>query len=193
MRIAIVGIGGVFPDAPDLAAYWSNIVSGHSAAAEVPASRWPVAPDEVFAPAKGAPDKVYSKRACLIDGFRFDPQGFAVAPERLEGLDPTFHLALHAGRLAWQDARTGSLDRARVGVVIGNIVLPTESSSRLAGEVVGAAIAEQVTQRPAPAPQTNPLNRYVAGLPGGLLAEALGLGGGSYTLDAACASSLYAI
>ena len=38
-----------------------------------------------------------------------------------------------------------------------------------------------------------PLNRYVAGLPAGLLARALGLGGGAYTLDAACASSLYAL
>ena len=33
----------------------------------------------------------------------------------------------------------------------------------------------------------------MAGLPAGVLARALGLGGGSYTLDAACASSLYAL
>ena len=33
----------------------------------------------------------------------------------------------------------------------------------------------------------------MAGLPAGLLARALGLGGGCYTLDAACASSLYAL
>src|SRR5207244_6376780 len=38
-----------------------------------------------------------------------------------------------------------------------------------------------------------PLNGYAAGLPAGLLARALGLGGGTYTLDAACASSLYAL
>lgn len=39
----------------------------------------------------------------------------------------------------------------------------------------------------------DPINRYVAGLPAGLLSNALGLGGGSCTLDAACASSIYAI
>ena len=39
----------------------------------------------------------------------------------------------------------------------------------------------------------NPYNRYSAELPAGLLAAGLGLGGGCYTLDAACASSLYAI
>src|SRR5262249_2209191 len=42
-------------------------------------------------------------------------------------------------------------------------------------------------------PRVEPLNRYSTGLPGGLLAKALGLGGGSFTLDAACASSLYAL
>jgi acyl transferase domain-containing protein len=37
------------------------------------------------------------------------------------------------------------------------------------------------------------LNRLSAELPAGLLAAGLGIGGGCYTLDAACASSLYAI
>src|SRR5204862_5200044 len=40
---------------------------------------------------------------------------------------------------------------------------------------------------------THPLNRYVAGLPAGILAKGLRFGGGSFTLDAACASSLYAL
>src|SRR5262249_35104928 len=36
-------------------------------------------------------------------------------------------------------------------------------------------------------------NRHVTGLPAGIRAKALGLGGLCYTLDAACASSLYAV
>ena len=83
--------------------------------------------------------------------------------------------------------RPTKVDRARVGVVLGNICLPTDRANALCREVprrqAGAA---------AKAP-THPLNRYVAGLPAGLLAKGLGLGGGSFTLDAACASSLYAI
>ena len=35
------------------------------------------------------------------------------------------------------------------------------------------------------------VNRFVAGLPAGVLAKALGLGGTAYTLDAACASLRY--
>jgi len=38
--------------------------------------------------------------------------------------------------------------------------------------------------------RTDPRNRHAVGLPAGILAQALGLGGGSVTLDAACASSL---
>src|SRR5208283_259750 len=39
----------------------------------------------------------------------------------------------------------------------------------------------------------HPLNRHVTGLPAELLAHALGFGGAAFTLDAACASSLYAM
>src|SRR5438132_144183 len=42
-------------------------------------------------------------------------------------------------------------------------------------------------------PTVEPRNRFAAGLPAGILAQSLGLGGGSVTLDAACASSLYAL
>ncbi|HWL92222.1 MAG TPA: beta-ketoacyl synthase N-terminal-like domain-containing protein, partial [Phycisphaerae bacterium] len=48
----------------------------------------------------------------------------------------------------------------------------------------------------ASSPDSNPpnlLNAQVTSLPAALLASALGLGAGAYTLDAACASSLYAI
>ena len=42
--IAIVGLGGVFPDAADPRALWDRVLAGHSAAAEVPAERWALSP-----------------------------------------------------------------------------------------------------------------------------------------------------
>ena len=42
-------------------------------------------------------------------------------------------------------------------------------------------------------PASDPSNRFMSGLPAHLLAQALELGSGAYCLDAACASSLYAI
>ncbi|MBI5239956.1 MAG: type I polyketide synthase, partial [Elusimicrobia bacterium] len=192
--IAVVGIGGIYPDAPDLGRFWDNVAHRRCASREVPAGRWVLPPSEAFDPARPAPDKVYSVQACLIDGFRFDPDGLELEPVFLSGLDPVFHLALHAARAAWRDARTEGLDRSRVGVIIGNIVLPTDSVSALAQELIEPILSEKLLgRRLAAASRTDPVNRCAAGLPAGVIARALGLGGGSFALDAACASSFYAL
>lgn len=190
--VAIVGIGGIFPDAPELDRFWQNIVTGHCAAREVPPDRWAVPADSVFAPEIAARDKVYSRRGCFISAIpRIAPApGEPVIPT---GLDPLFHLLLHAGRQAFYDAVTGPVERSRIGVIIGNLALPSEKSSHLARELLGRTFEEKLLGKSSGKRSTEPLNRYVAGLPAGLLAWSLGLGGGSCTLDAACASSLYAI
>ncbi|OGS10789.1 MAG: hypothetical protein A2285_02265 [Elusimicrobia bacterium RIFOXYA12_FULL_57_11] len=193
--IAIVGAGGIFPGAPDLPDFWRNISGGVCAAKDAPPGRWSLAGRDVFDPQKGAPDKVYSLKACFIENFRLDAAGLDLRETFIEKLDPVFHLALHAARQAFFDAQPKKINRARTGVIIGNIVLPTDASSALARETLlpafeTAAFGHTIT---AFKTKTDPLNRCAAGLPGGVIARALGLAGGSFTLDAACASSLYAI
>src|SRR3954447_24196814 len=194
-RVAIVGIGGIFPGAPDLDRFWANIAGAVDATREVPRGRWAIDTAEAFDPRVAHPDRVYATRGGFIEGFRLDPEGLDLDPGLLERLDPMFQLALHAGRQAWRDALTEGVDRRRVGVVLGNIVLPTETASGMARAYLGRSFAEQlgIAESDGDGNATEPLNRYVAGLPAGLLARALGLGGGAYTLDAACASSLYAL
>ena len=85
------------------------------------------------------------------------------------------------------------VDRARVGVIFGNIVLPTETASALSRELLGRLFEEGLGIRPVQAPETHPLecvSGRTACRPG---RQALGLGGVAYTLDAACGSSLYAL
>jgi acyl transferase domain-containing protein len=48
--IAIVGLGGVFPDGPDPATFAANTLAGKSAAREVPADRWIIPPDAACTP-----------------------------------------------------------------------------------------------------------------------------------------------
>jgi acyl transferase domain-containing protein/3-hydroxymyristoyl/3-hydroxydecanoyl-(acyl carrier protein) dehydratase len=191
--IAIVGLGGIFPGAPTLARFWDMVASGADAAGEPPVGRWALEPDAAFSDHVAAPDQVNSRRGCYIRDFTLDPEGLRIDPELLAQLDPMYHLALYAGRQAVLSARMDGVDRGRVGVVLGNIALPTDSASRLAETTLGQNFAEGVLGGATQSPTVHPLNRYVAGLPGGLLAKALGLGGGAYTLDAACASSLYAV
>ena len=193
--VAIVGIGAIFPDAPDLDRFWDNIRSGRSATRRVLEGRWAVPADAAYHPEPGRPDRVYSRHGCFIEELPplADLADLAVDPALVADLDPLFHLLLHAGKRACADGVTEPLDRSRIGVIIGNLALPSESSAILARRWLGRTFEEKLLGTSLPSPPTSPLNRYVAGFPAGLLAHALGLGGGSFTLDAACASSLYAI
>ena len=197
-RIAIVGIGGLFPGADGsadqhLEEFWKNIQTARDCSREVPADRWLLSKKDAWANDL-APDKVNSIRGCFLEPFQMDPEGLDIDKNVLEKLDPLFHVLLHAGRQAWQDTHSHNLDKQRVGIIIGNIVLPTDGSSALSDELLGYAFESQLLGNQIKASnKTESLNRYVAGLPAGVLAKAMGFGGGSYTLDAACASSLYAL
>jgi 3-oxoacyl-(acyl-carrier-protein) synthase len=74
------------------------------------------------------------------------------------------------------------LDRSRTGLIAGNLSFPSESFTRLA----------EAVWRGHPA-RIDPRNRFMSGLPILLAAQAQELGGPAFALDAACASSLYAI
>ncbi|HWR47201.1 MAG TPA: beta-ketoacyl synthase N-terminal-like domain-containing protein, partial [Pseudonocardiaceae bacterium] len=40
LDVAIVGMACMFPNAPDLASFWANVIAGVNAVTEVPAERW---------------------------------------------------------------------------------------------------------------------------------------------------------
>src|SRR5947209_8747821 len=136
-RIAVVGIGAIFPRSPTLEQFWANVRDGVDAAREVPPGRWLLAVEDAYDPRVAVPDRVYSTRGCFVEDFRLKLAGLEIDPGLVRVLDPMFHLLLHAGAQAWQGAVTGDIDRSRVGVVIGNIALPTEKSSALARDILG--------------------------------------------------------
>ena len=183
-RIAIVSLAGRFPGAgADLDHFWRNVAAGVDCSRDVPEGRWHLPPEKCLDPRIAHPDAVYSTRGYYLDPFDPDHTGLSLDPALVAQFDPLFHLVLDAGNRAWRAAKTDTVDRSRVGVVLGNICLPTDKSNALCREYLGGRSVGH----------THPLNRYVAGLPAGLLAKGLNLGGGSFALDAACASSLYAI
>ena len=194
-RIAIVGIGGVFPGSQNLEEFWDLIQGGSSATQSVPAGRWVLSNEDAYR-ASAADDHVYSTHGCFVEDFQLDSSDLDVDAELLNQLDPMFRIVLGAGQQAIADANMFAIDRQRIGVAIGNIALPTETASKIASELIGGHIEAQVlgtSHSTDPSGPTESLNRYVTGLPAGLLAKALRLGGGSWTLDAACASSLYSL
>jgi acyl transferase domain-containing protein/3-hydroxymyristoyl/3-hydroxydecanoyl-(acyl carrier protein) dehydratase len=181
-RIAIVSMGGLFPPSTTPDGLWEAVLARADHSREVPAGRWVLPSEVAYDPIGPKPDRVYSKRGCYLDPISVDVSGLELPTGLVDQLDPVFHLALAAGKQAFDAAVTQGLDRRRVGVILGNIILPTEKASELARQCLSRD----------PARRVHPYNRSVS-LPAALLAQALGLGGGSYTLDAACASSLYAL
>lgn len=196
-NVAIVGIGGEFPSSPSLDRFWSNIVSNTDTAREAPAGRWLLDTDDVYDPEVGAADKVYSRKACFLEDENNHTalDGLDISSADLAALDPMFRLLLRVGKHTLSDQGGHGFDKSNAGIIIGNLALPSEKSSQLSRYLLGQAFTEQLTEYELSLPEdpVAPVNRYVAGLPASILARALGFGGTCFTVDAACASSLYAI
>ncbi len=73
-RVAIVGIGGIFPRSPDLAQFWANVEGGVATARAVTPDRWLLDPADAYDPAVARADHVSSTRGCFVEGFRLDPE-----------------------------------------------------------------------------------------------------------------------
>ncbi|CAN5297000.1 hypothetical protein BH11PLA2_BH11PLA2_40630 [soil metagenome] len=189
-RVAIVGLAVRFPGSgADLDQFWHHVATGVDCSREVPAGRWLLPPEKVVQAGGPQPDRVPTAKGYFLDPFEPDLTGLAIPPELVRELDPLFQLILDVGGRAIRTAKTDGVDRRRAGVILGNICLPTEKANDLATQYLGETLrSEDSASR-----LTHPLNRYPAGLPAGLLAKSLGFGGLSFTLDAACASTLYAV
>ena len=141
------------------------------------------------------PDRAFHRRGCFVDPVVFDPTGFDLPPDLLQDLDPMVHLVLSVGRTAVSEPTPIRFNRKRAGVVLAAIALPTDAASALSRNLVRSLIEQQlfgsVTYHPPSEAQQ--LASRVTALPAAILAQSLGLGGGAFTLDAACASSLYAV
>ncbi|MBN1932048.1 MAG: hypothetical protein JW786_10625 [Desulfobacterales bacterium] len=204
--IAVVGMAGLFPGAADLNIFWQNIINKVDSTVDVPRNRWIASPELMHEP-RPAPDKAFSKRACLIStdilkSVQSNLKGFDIDENLLKDLDPLYHIVLHTGRSALSSVGTSTLNKERTGVILAAIALPTDASSKITREILGRSFEEKLyidSNRHIDRNKYNLLTRRqclsakVTGLPAAILAQSLGLGGGSFTLDAACASSLYAV
>lgn len=188
--IAIVGLGLVFPGARTPQEFWTRLTQGRDLAREVPPGRWSLSPLDALSRTPG-PDRVPTLRGCFVDPTPFNAQGLQIDPDLLGDLDPLFRMPLQAARDALADAVEPNL--RRTGLVLAAIALPTQRTSALTWEVLGRDFERRLRGSAPPPRLPAAWNTGAVGLSGGLVARALGLQAGAWTLDAACASSLYAV
>ncbi|MBF0544978.1 MAG: hypothetical protein HQM08_11115 [Candidatus Riflebacteria bacterium] len=186
--VAIIGIGGYFPGSSTLQGFWENIYRGFYSVRDIPSGRWPEKPETFLGKGYGPNDKVVSLKACLMDPIEFNGEKFGISGNFMSQLDQLFHLTLATGAAALESSNQKTFNPDKSGIIIANIILPTDTTNELTWEVYG-----NNSQNPEKKFSGNPLNRFSASLPAGMLSRALGFNAGFYTLDAACASSIYAI
>jgi 3-oxoacyl-(acyl-carrier-protein) synthase/3-hydroxymyristoyl/3-hydroxydecanoyl-(acyl carrier protein) dehydratase len=145
---------------------------------------------------EAAADRSWSDVGGYVHGFEraFDPDGFLLDPDDIRRLDPLFQWVLYGLRAALREAGCDS-PNAHAGLVLGNLSFPSLGMAHYVEQVWLEAQPPQVRDALAPNGRKRPhaWNRFMSGLPANLAARALGLGAGAFALDAACASSLYAI
>ncbi|MFD8839104.1 SDR family NAD(P)-dependent oxidoreductase [Streptomyces griseofuscus] len=192
LDVAIVGMACMFPGAPDLAAFWANIVAGRDAVTEVPADRWD--PDVHHAAGHTA-----SKWGGFLPRIPFDPLRYGIPPTSLGSIEPVQLLSLEAARRALEDAGYGErgreFDRSRTAVVFG-----AEAGSDLSNAVTLRAVLPSYYGKvpdgldgQLPKLTEDSFPGMLANVISGRIANRLDLGGANFTVDAACASSLAAL
>lgn len=188
--IAIVGCACVAPGALSPEELWRVVHDGRVVYGAAPRLRWRADVERLKANyARGAKGEgVGADHGGYVAGFEqvFSPEGFAVPSDVFAGLEPLYLWLAHCGReaLSGIDLAPGSEKLSRAGAIIGNLCYPTEGL---------AALAESIWLQKNPPPEIDWRNRFASGYPAHFLCRALGLGAGGFALDAACASSIYAI
>lgn len=214
--IAIIGLGCVLPDAPDVPRFWQNLIDGRSSIREVPKDRWDPA---LFHSADRADlDRTYSKLGAFVTDFALDTRRFRIPPNVVKAMDAAQLWALSAAQQALADAGYDAkpFDRSRCGVVLG-ATGSEEVRTPTALRVYFPWIRDKILKAPsvaamAPADRDRLIaefeERFKDGLPrvtedtmpgelsniiAGRVANLLDLSGPNFTTDAACASGAAAI
>lgn len=210
--IAIIGMACLFPAAPNLDAYWQNIVSGVDAITDVPSGRWN--PEIFFDPDSDARDRLYCKRGGYLgDLAQFNPLDYGVMPVAVDGGEPAHFLSLRMAHDSLVDAGYADrpFNRERAEVIFGyaNYISPGNFNRAL--HTVGIEQTLQIVKNLHPEYTIEELEalkrELIASLPPfgpdtvgsmlpnlvtGYVANRLNLMGANFTVDAACASALIA-
>ncbi len=201
-KIAIIGTSGLFPGSSSPEEFWNNLMHEKDLTGLATEEDFGVKPEHFFQTEKGIVDRCYSLRGGYIREFQFDPNGYELPAEYLAKQDKLYQWSLYVAKEALRES--GYLNDKKslksCGLILGNLSFPTGSSHKLLSSIYTQTTETAVQQllqddqfKIPSSIQAIPQNEVLENTPSGLVNKALGLGGRHYALDAACATSLYAI
>jgi acyl transferase domain-containing protein/NAD(P)-dependent dehydrogenase (short-subunit alcohol dehydrogenase family)/acyl carrier protein len=216
--IAIVGVGAVLPDAPNVAAFWENVKTGHYSISEVTSDRWD--PALYYDPDHSAPDKTYSKIGGWVRDHAWDPVKWRlpIPPRVADAMDGSQKWGIACTREALEDYGYPKrpLDLDRTAVILGNAmggerhyftilrVYFPEYARELAESTSFAALPEALRRditcelhdrmdKCLPEVTEDTMPGELANCIAGRIANVFNFHGPNYVVDAACASAMAAI
>ena len=209
-KIAIIGMGCVFPGALDFTEYWQNIVEGKDCIKEVEPDFWKL--EEFYDPDPSVPDKSYCKMGGQSGPVEFDTKEFGISPKVMEhtAVDQLFGLIV--ARQALIDAgyygkNARPFNRENTGVIMSagtashvfslhvrtqrykiRQILVNNGVPEAAADMIVAKFLETQHEW---SEDDNP--GYIPNVVAGRIANRFDLGGTSCSVDAACGASLGAV
>jgi len=176
--IAIVARSSILPQDVSPDALFDAQLAGRSLLSPTPAGRWRGIDPEARARSQTSGARVASLTGGYVTASALETREAGGRIRDFAELDPLFHWLAHCVTACV----TGKpVEPARTGLIVGNLSYPTST---------GALFVERYWRGET---LPDPRNRFSSGLPVHVVAQALRLGGPAFALDAACASSLYAI
>lgn len=195
-----MGLGNVFPGSFSPDKFWSNIIAGKSQITSLDLRSKDIIFDE-FLSTRSMPDHCYHDFAGSIRQYEFDPHKFdwKIDSGFLAECDSLFLWTLDAAAQAFSNCNSASIPPEKIACIFAAIALPTKTTSEIARLIYGPRIETLLFAEKAQSKVrdsvllSQSISGRVTSMPAALCARALGIKGGSYTLDAACASSLYSV
>ncbi|MCH9031220.1 MAG: SDR family NAD(P)-dependent oxidoreductase [candidate division Zixibacteria bacterium] len=216
-RIAIVGAACRYPGSKNPGEMWENVLAGRREFRPIPPERLRVS--DYLPRNEHDSDSLYLTQAAVIEGYEFDRVRFRIAGETYRSTDLTHWLALDVASQALEDA--GFKDASRLpgeatGVVVGNSLTGEFSRASVmrlrwpfVRRTVDSSLAErgwsendrdeylaeleQRYKKPFPKVGDETLAGGLSNTIAGRICNYFNFGGGGFTIDGACSSSLLSV
>jgi len=212
-----VGIACRYPDASTPAELWENVLAGRRAFRQIPDERLRL--EDYWSPDPAAPDRFYARKAAVIEGFEFDRVKYKIAGSTYRTTDMTHWLALDTAARALEDAGFADgdgLPRASTAVIVGNSLTGEFTRASLmrlrwpyVRRTLGSALkdlgwddarlagfladVEARYKSAFPPVDEDTLAGGLSNTIAGRICNQFDFGGGGFTVDGACSSSLLSV
>jgi enediyne polyketide synthase len=211
--ISISGIACVYPEANSPSDLWENILSKRQSFISIPKNRINLFD---YNNANYPNDSIYIKEAALIKNYIFDRKKFQISKSIFDSADLTHWLALDVASRTLEDSgflNGEGLDKKNTGVIVGNTLTGEFSRSqlmRLRWPYVKNILKKELSKHnvdiesilldienaykePFVEPNEDSLSGGLSNTIAGRICNYFNFGGGGFTVDGACSSSLLAI